>query len=74
MEVKVGIIHSQRDVVVETDAGADEVEQRVTEALANGTLLKLTDTKGRSVLIPPATIAYVDLGNEHARPVGFGVV
>ena len=30
------------------------------------------DLKGRKVLIPAAQVAYVDLGAENARPVGFG--
>ena len=36
--------------------------------------LVLTDEKGRKVLIPATQIAYVELGSEHARAVGFGAV
>ena len=36
--------------------------------------VQLTDTKGRTVLVPVDKIAYVDLGQEHVRPVGFGTL
>ncbi len=74
MEVKVGIQHVQREITVELDESAAELERRLVEALAGSQVLRLSDTKGRSVLIPTSTIAYIDLGVEHPRPVGFGVV
>ena len=35
-------------------------------------MLVLTDTHGRKVLVPAASIGYVDIGEESARRVGFG--
>ncbi|WP_347346913.1 DUF3107 domain-containing protein [Nigerium sp.] len=74
MEVKVGIQNVAREVVVETNDTAADVEKNLRDALANAAVFALSDEKGRSVLIPAAHIAYVDLGSEHARPVGFGAV
>ncbi len=74
MEVKVGIQNVNREVTVETTATAAEVEASLTEALAGNGVFALTDDKGRRVLVPVAGIAYVDLGAEHARAVGFGAV
>ncbi|WP_040160351.1 DUF3107 domain-containing protein [Nigerium massiliense] len=74
MEVKVGIQHVAREVVVDTDQPAADVEKSLRSALTDGDVFSLTDDKGRTVLIPTAHIAYVDLGQEHARPVGFGAV
>lgn len=74
MEVKVGIRNVQREVVVETNAPADEVEKALAEALENNGVFTLTDEKGRKVLIPSAQVAYVDLGAENTRPVGFGAL
>ncbi|MDN5570983.1 MAG: DUF3107 domain-containing protein [Propionibacteriaceae bacterium] len=74
MEVKVGIQHVQREVALETKSTATAVEEALGEALKDGGVFTLTDDKGRKVLIPAAQIAYVDLGTEHARPVGFGAV
>ena len=74
MEVKVGIQHVAREVVVETSASVTEVERRLRDAMSSGEVFALADDKGRTVLIPVAHIAYVDLGQEHVRAVGFGAV
>lgn len=74
MEVKVGIRHVARELVVETKDSADEVEGALTDALAKNGVFTLIDDKGRKVLIPAAQVAYVDLGAEHARAVGFGAL
>jgi len=74
VEVKVGIQNVTHEVTIETEEAAADVERRLTDALASGGLVRLTDAKGRAVLIPASAIAYVDLGAEHVRPVGFGAV
>ncbi|HSN11925.1 MAG TPA: DUF3107 domain-containing protein [Propionibacteriaceae bacterium] len=74
MEIKVGITHVNREVAVESETTADEISAALSEALANNGVLTLVDDKGRKVLIPAAGIAYVDLGSEHVRPVGFGTI
>lgn len=73
MEIKIGVRDIGRELTVETDQSAETIEQRLREALALDTgLLVIEATKGRKVLVPAAQIGYVDLGQEHARPVGFG--
>ena len=74
MEINVGIQHVAREIAVETEETAAEVEKNLLKALADDTILMLTDAKGRRVLIPVDKIAYVDLGQEHVRPVGFGTL
>lgn len=74
MEVKVGIRHMNREVTVETDETAVELERRLTEALSTGGIFRLNDEKNRTVLIPAPQISYVDLGQEHVRKVGFGAL
>ncbi|WP_028708667.1 DUF3107 domain-containing protein [Propionicicella superfundia] len=74
MEIKIGIKHAPREVSIETDETAEQIESLVREAFTGDGLLALLDTKGRKVLIPIAGIAYLDLGSEHVRPVGFGAV
>lgn len=44
----------------------------VEAAIAKGTLLSLTDDRGRTVLIPGAKIAYVEIGPATRGKVGFG--
>ena len=72
MEIKVGVRDVPREVVVESRESAAAVEKALADAIANQTTLVLTDEKGRKVLIHAAQVAYVDLGLEQVRPVGFG--
>ena len=74
MEIKIGIQHISREVVIETSETSDEVQAAVSEALSGGGLLSLTDERGRKVLIPAASIGYVDIGEDTPRRVGFGSV
>ncbi len=74
VEIKIGIQDIARELTVETEATAAEVEKGLKEALHEGGLLTLEDEKGRRVLVPVAKIAYLDLGQEKARPVGFGAI
>lgn len=71
MEVKIGVQHAPRELVVETEEDADAVEKQLGEALAADGVLSLTDTKGRRVAIPAAKIAYVEFGAQRTGTVGF---
>ena len=72
MEVKVGIQMGPRELVVETAASPEEIEQALASALADGTLFVLNDSKGKTLLVPSAKIAYVELGTAEQRKIGFG--
>jgi len=72
VEIKVGIQYVNREVVVETDETSADVEKAFSDAVTNGAVLTLTDTRGRRVMIPGDKIAYLELGEENARRVGFG--
>jgi len=74
VDIKVGIQHVSREVVVDSSETAKDIEKAFGNALENDTLLRLVDTHGRQVLIPAGKIAYIDLGEENARRVGFGTL
>ena len=75
MEVKIGVQHANRELVLESEQTPEEVEKAVAEALAGKTgLLQLTDEKGRKVLIPADRLAYVEIGEVSIRKVGFGAI
>ena len=74
MEIKIGIRQAQRELTLETDEATTTIEQNLAQALTSHGVFKLTDTKGRITLVPADAIAYIDLGSEHVRPVGFGAV
>ena len=63
-----------RELVVESDLTADEAAAAVSAALSGGTMLELDDTRGRRIVVPAASIGYVEIGSETSRPVGFGTV
>lgn len=71
MEVRIGVQNVSREVFVETDLSAADVEKKVADALA-GLTLDLTDVKGRRVIVPANAIGYVEIGEEERRRVGFG--
>jgi hypothetical protein len=75
VEVKIGIRQVAKEIVVDSRLSADEVKKALTKALQDESgVLALADTHGRQVLIPSDGIGYVELGTEHARPVGFGTI
>lgn len=74
MEVKIGIQNIGREIVLESAQDADAVAKVVGEALAKGTELRLTDEKGRQIIIPTNVLGYVEIGAEEVRRVGFGAL
>jgi hypothetical protein len=75
VEVKVGIQHVSREIIVESTDSASASKGAMSSIGAGGDgVFTLSDERGRKVLIPVSKIAYVDLGEENARHVGFGAV
>jgi Protein of unknown function (DUF3107) len=71
VEVKIGIQHSQRELVVETDEKPDAIEKLVSDAVGADGVITLTDTKGRKVVVPASKLAYVEIGGGVIGTVGF---
>lgn len=72
MEVKIGVLHTPREIVVESVQAQDEVEELVATALKSvDGQLKLIDDKGRLVIVPANLIAYVEIAQADVRRVGF---
>ncbi|WP_433434181.1 DUF3107 domain-containing protein [Nonomuraea sp. CA-141351] len=73
MEIKIGVRSVHRELIVETDLTAEEVEEEIRNALSvERGVLALTDVKGRRVVVPVASLGFVEIGEDDARPVGFG--
>lgn len=71
MEVKIGVTHANRELVVDTALDADAVEAQVRAALSEGGLLSLTDAKGRRVVVPVEKLAYIEISTSTVGQVGF---
>jgi hypothetical protein len=72
VEVKIGVRDVSREVVLESDQTPADVTAAVEEAIDKGSMLNLTDDKGRLLLIPGSLIGYVEIGAPATRKVGFG--
>ena len=71
MEVKIGVQQAQRELVLDTDSTPEDIEARLAEALAGNGVLRLSDVKGRTVVVPADKVAYVELGSPTSSAVGF---
>jgi hypothetical protein len=72
VEVKIGIQSVPRELFVETESSAEDVEAALKEAVAaEAGIFVLTDAKGGKVLVPAEKIAYLEFGGPEPRRVGF---
>ena len=73
MELKIGVIHTAREIELEIDPDAGVAEE-TEKALGEGsTLIWFADRKGRRVAVVADKLAYLEFGPEDSpRVVGFG--
>lgn len=74
MEIKIGVQNVNREIVLESNQTADEVADVVAKAMNGGAELRLSDTKGRQVIVPSAVLGYVEIGEPESRRIGFGAL
>ena len=74
MDVRIGVLHSPKELTVEVDGDATELEASVNDALREDrSVLWLTDVSGRRVGVPAERVAYVEIElNGSTKRVGFG--
>lgn len=73
MEVKIGVRQVSRELVLESEQSPETVAALVAEAVkAENGVLTLVDEKGRQVVVPVASLAYVEIADSGPRRVGFG--
>ena len=72
MEVKIGVLHTAREITLDSSLTPDEVEHAVAAAVksVDGQLV-LEDERGRKVIVPGNLVAYVDIAQPDVRRVGF---
>jgi hypothetical protein len=76
VDVRIGVIHTAKEIDLELpgDADRDKIRKAIDTAMSDdsGTLW-LTDRHGREIAVPAARIAYVELGSpDSERRIGFG--
>ncbi len=74
MDVRIGVIHSPKELELEVVGDADQIEASVNDALrGDGAALWLTDVHGRRVGVPAGRLAYVEIQVDgDNKRVGFG--
>jgi hypothetical protein len=71
MEVKIGVQNAPRELTIDTDNDAEQVEKLVSDAITSGGVLSLTDARGRRVVVPAEKIAYVEITTSLTGTVGY---
>lgn len=72
VDIRIGIINSPREISFETSQTSADIEGVVQAALDAGQkTIKLTDDKGRVYIVPTASFAYLEIGSDQSRRVGF---
>jgi hypothetical protein len=73
VEVKIGMQSVPRELVVETDTPAEQIERDLATALSGDrAIFTLAAEKGGKVLVPAEKIAYIEFTGAEPRRVGFG--
>ncbi len=72
MDIRIGIANSPREISFESSQTSAEVEKAVSDVLAaDGKFVRLVDAKGYVYVVPTASLAYLEIGSEESRRVGF---
>jgi hypothetical protein len=72
VEVRIGVAESPREIVVTSVLSPEEVEALVNDAVSGKSgVLTLVDQKGARFVVPASRVAYVEIGPQDSRKVGF---
>lgn len=76
MDVRIGVVHTVKEIEIELAGDIDraEVHKRIEKALEDDdNVLWLSDRHGAEFAVPSSKIAYVQLGRaDGERRIGFG--
>jgi hypothetical protein len=73
MEVRIGVVHTPKELNVEVESSADELMKSVEAALASDDGVLWLDAKGRKIGVPAERVAYIEIETDaDTKRVGFG--
>ena len=74
MELRIGVVHTSKELTVEVEGVADEMQATIDAALRDGApVVWITDSKGRRVGVAASKIAYLEIDDSGGKKqVGFG--
>jgi hypothetical protein len=72
VDIRIGIVNSPRELSFESSQTAAQIEKVVADALgSDAKFIKLADDKGRVYIVPVTSFAYLEVGSEESRRIGF---
>jgi hypothetical protein len=71
VEVRIWVQGAAKEITITVDSAADAVLTQVSNALTSGTVLTLTDNRGRTVVLAGDRVAAIEVGAQTERRVGF---
>jgi hypothetical protein len=75
VEIRIGVTYSPKEIEIDLadELSGDELVEQISASVGEeGSMLWLTDKKGRRVGIPTAKLAYIEIGAPRSdRRVGF---
>ncbi|MGO2113283.1 MAG: DUF3107 domain-containing protein [Pseudoclavibacter sp.] len=72
MELRIGIQHAARELTIDTEQSADEIEKAVQQAFEQDSpLIRFVDDKQHVYLVQTSSVLYVEVTGEQTRRVGF---
>jgi F420-0:gamma-glutamyl ligase len=74
MDIELGIQNVARPVNFSSDESAEKIGSLIADAVANQTMIDITDSKGRRILVPGRALGYATIGSETRHAVGFGAL
>jgi hypothetical protein len=75
MEVRIGVKGAARELVLDSNQSADEIEKTVAAALKDeAPTISLADEKGRRIVVATEKFAYIEIAESEGRRVGFGTI
>ncbi|HLV74197.1 uncharacterized protein DUF3107 [Actinomadura hallensis] len=73
MQVRIGVQNVPKELVVETDLSADEIQNALAEALSRpGGIFALQDRRAGRIVVPGERVGYLEISEDEQRSVGFG--
>jgi hypothetical protein len=76
VDVRIGVIHTAREISLEMpdDLDRTKLHEEVEAALSDDDkVLWLTDRRGRQIAVPSSKVAYIEVGSpDDDRRIGFG--
>ncbi|MFS2295369.1 MAG: DUF3107 domain-containing protein [Actinomadura sp.] len=73
MQVRIGVQNVPKELVIDTDLSADEIQNVLADALSRpGGIFALQDRRAGRVVVPAERVGYLEISEDEPRSVGFG--